>query len=103
MKSPVVSNVMAQVTCPAAFQSRSLKIHNNPNTKAKAERPKTSRNLPKVNNAMTIPGKMMAASQTTDRVESLCRKREPTASVTSRLSANQMAERYNKRVSMRFV
>ena len=100
MKSVVVSTVIAQVTCPGAFQSRRRMIHNNPNTKANQERPIISRTLPNVNNAKTAPMKIIAASQINDKVKSPRRKREPTASVINRLSANQMAERYNRRVSM---
>src|SRR5215204_3161385 len=100
MNKPVVSKVIVQVTCPAAFQSRRRVIQYNPNAKANQERPKVSKNLPNVNIAKKSPVKIMTASQISDRAESPRRKREPTANVTNRLSANQMAERYNKRVSM---
>ena len=44
----------------------------------------------------------MAVSQINESAKSPRRKRDPTASVTNRLSANQTAERYNKRVSILF-
>src|SRR6266487_716772 len=100
MKSPVVISVIAQVTCPAAFQSRSLMIHNNPNIKAINERPNISKTLPNVNKAIRFPTKSTAASQSRDRAKSLRRKRDPMISVANRLSANQMVERYKARTSI---
>ena len=100
MNKPVVSKVIDQATCSAAFQSRSRVIQYNPNAKASQERPKISKNLPNVNMAKKSPVKIMTASQISESAESLRRKRAPTANVTNKLSANQMAERNNKRVSM---
>src|SRR6476660_1854596 len=100
--NPVVIKGVAQVTCPAAFQSRSRKIQYRPSPKAINEKLKISSSLPKVKMAMRLPPRITPVNQSRERVESLRRKRDPMISVETRLMANQIAERYKARTSISF-
>src|SRR5512133_1927242 len=91
---------MDQVTCPAAFQSRRRIIHNKANTKASSDERKISSTLPNVSTAIMFPIRITTTSQSSERIGSLRRKRDPTSSVPNRLIANQTAARYKNRTSI---